>query len=303
MFNLPYLLKHKGLMQYVVGITWSQFDELLKKFTPVLSRAESVGWPKSPRLRAVGAGRKPHLKSANDKLFFILLYYKVYPTFRFAQVLFGFDKRNVQIWVRRLEQVLSSTLGYELVLHTNRVKINNFDAWIEVCPQLSEFILDCTERPVVRSKDKQIQEFYYSGKKKRHTVKNQILVCPRSKHILDISDTVEGKRHDKKVFEDSWIYTRLPRHAKALGDSGYQGVNHPHLRLTLPEKKPPNQELGDINKQNNTAISKVRVRVEHPLSYLKHFNILAQTFRGRIQRADLPIKTIASIYNFTRTYR
>ena len=90
-----------------------------------------------------------------------------------------------------------------------------------------------------------------------------------------------------------------------MGDLGYQGTEelNPHLKMILPQKKPPGQNLTDSQKANNKAISGIRVRVEHPLSYLKHFGILYQKFRGRIQNQqnlDLPIKTIACIYNFTR---
>ena len=298
-FNLSHLCTHPDVFQGVTGIKYSQFQELLTKFSPVLRHHEQL-WLKQPRLRLPGGGRKPTFKSDVERLFFILFYYKTYPTFRFASALFGIDKRNVQIWARRLESVLVATIGYELTLHTTRVR--NFDHWFQICPRLQEFIVDCSERLIRRPKDKADWQFYYSGKKKRHTVKNQILVDPRYKRILSVSGTVEGKRHDKQLFEDSWIYTRIPRRAKALGDSAYQGVHHPFLRLSVPQKKPPNQELSEEMKAQNRLISQVRVRVEHPLSYLKHFNILSQVFRGQIHRADLPFKTIACIYNFTRKY-
>lgn len=91
-----------------------------------------------------------------------------------------------------------------------------------------------------------------------------------------------------------------------MGNLGYQGTEdlNPHFKMLLPQKKPPGQELTASQKANNKAISQIRVRVEHLLSYLKHFGILYQKFRGRVQNQanlDLPIKTIAAIYNFTRT--
>ena len=90
-----------------------------------------------------------------------------------------------------------------------------------------------------------------------------------------------------------------------MGDLGYQETErlNSHLKMLLPQKKPPGEDLTDTQKQNNKAISSIRVKVEHPLSYLKHFGILYQKFRGRIQNQenlDLPMKPIACIYNFTR---
>lgn len=298
MFYLPNLRKHPECLQYLVGIKYSQFKLLLPKFSLALRQSE-VSWFKQPRLRAVGGGRKPTLRSDFEKLLFILFYYKVYPTFRFTSILFDLDKRNCQIWVRRLELVLKQAVDYQLVLPVR--KVSHYRHLFEVCPQLKQIIVDCTERSIQRP-DKLVQEFYYSGKKKYHTVKNQILVNPISKRILAVSQTVEGKRHDKKVFEDDPLFLRFPPGSQGLGDSAYLGMHHPFLKILTPVKKPPNGELGEMDKNNNKAISQIRVRVEHPFSYLKHFNILSQKFRSKISRADLPFRNIACLYNFSRSY-
>jgi len=302
--NQEYLLKHPELFQYVIGINYNQFLILLPKFSLALRKAENIKAYSKKRQREVGGGRKATLSDDNQKLFFILFYYKTYPTFRFAQVLYGLDKRNIQLWKKFLASVLFSALGYELSLKT-RKKISGFNLWLEEYPELYQFIVDCTERAIQRPKDNKIQEEYYSGKKKRHSVKNQIIVSPVTKRILAVSATQKGTIHDKKLFEEDPLLLHLPEHSTGMGDLGYQGTEelNPHLKMILPQKKPPGQNLTDSQKANNKAISGIRVRVEHPLSYLKHFGILYQKFRGRIQNQqnlDLPIKTIACIYNFTR---
>lgn len=303
MFNLNYFLKHPELFQYVIGINFNQFNVLLPKFSGVLRKAQyQKVWGK-PRLREPGGGRKAKLDSDYSKLFFILFYYKTYPTFRFAQSIYQLDKRNIQLWVKFLAPVLFNTLGYELSLK-RRKKISRFDLWLEEYPELSEFIVDCTERAIQRPKDNQVQTEYYSGKKKHHSVKNQILVSPKTKRILAVSDSVAGTVHDKKLFEATSLLPYLPDNSVGLGDLGYMGTDELNSRLNmiLPKKKPPGGELTDTEKANNKAISSIRVRVEHPFSYLKHFNILSGKFRGRLnqQNLDLPFKTIACIYNFTR---
>ena len=300
-----YLLKHPELFQYAIGINYSQFIQLLPKFSAYLSRAEQEKKFNQKRIRAPGGGRKATLIDDTAKLFFILLYYKVYPTFRFAQVMFCFDKRNLQLWKNFLAPVLSESVGYELRLTKRFSRINSFEAWVEEYPQLKEFLVDATEREIQRPTNNKVQEFYYSGKKKRHTVKNQFLVSPRSKRILAISDSVEGKRSDKKLFADDPNLLMFPKGSVGMGDKAYQKAQElsPYITMVIPKKKPPGKELTEEEKANNRAISSIRVRVEHPFSYLKHFNILSQRFRGRIQNQenlDLPIKTISAIYNFTR---
>lgn len=304
----PYLLKHPELFQYVIGIKFSQFELILTKFSSSLRQSEyQKAWRKK-RLRRVGGGRKSTLSGDFEKLFFILLYYKTYPTFRFAQVLFKLDKRNVQLWVKFLAPVLFKALGYELSLKKRLHRINSFEAWIEEYPQLKEFIVDCTERMIQRPKEREAQTEYYSGKKKYHSVKNQVIVSPKSSRILAVSDTCSGRVHDKTIFDDDPLMLRVPENSTGMADLGYQGTEdiNPRLRMILPQKKPPLKELTELQKLNNRSISSIRVRVEHPFSYLKHFGILAQKYRGKRQNLkdlDLPFRTIACIYNFTRNHR
>jgi hypothetical protein len=290
-----------------IGIPYTKFLELLPKFSRALRKAEFDKAWKKKRIRQPGGGRKATLKDDFEKLFFILLYYKTYPTFRFAQILFGFDKRNIQLWENFLAPVLWDAVGYELTLTKRFSRTSSFEAWIEEYPQLKEFLVDATERWIQRPKDKKKQEFYYSGKKKKHTVKNQLLVSPQKKRILAVSKSVEGKRADKKLFADDPIVLMLPKDSVGMADKAYQKADQisPYLKMIIPKKKPPGGALNEEEKANNKAISSIRVRVEHPISYLKHFNILSQRFRGRVQNqdnVDLPIETIAAIYNFTRPH-
>ena len=147
--------------------------------------------------------------------------------------------------------------------------------------------------------------FFFSGKKKLHTVKNHILVNPRNNHILAVSSTVEGKKHDKKLLEEDPILAHAPPNAKALTDTGYQGMNDttPWIKFLMPKKKPPGKKLSPQDKYNNKLISSIRVKGEHPFAYLKHFNVLQHTFRNQIHKAHAPFLSLAALYNFTRTHR
>ena len=248
MINQEYLLKHCELFQYVIGITYEQFEKLLPLFVSALFISEQKRIEGKKRLRMHGAGRKPKLITPAQKLFFALFYYKVYPTFRFAQVIFGFDKRNVQLWVRRLEKVLFTALGHELELPQRRVR--HFDDWITICPELKEFLVDATEREVQRPKDNEEQKKYYSGKKKHHSVKNQLFVSPRTTRILAVSKTVEGKLHDKKLFDQDAASLYFPQGTIGMGDKAYEGIqkSYPFLTMVIPKKKPPGKELTEEEK-------------------------------------------------------
>ena len=289
-------------LPYVIGISFKQFESLLPKFSYALRVKEHKKAYEKERVRAVGGGRKPKLATDRQKLFFILFYYKVYPTFRFAQVIFELEKCNCQVWKEFLEPVLFEAIGSQLQLP--KVRIKHFNHWFEVCPALRQFIVDGTERPIRRPKDKDKQNRYYSGKKKHHTVKNQIMVSPKSGRILSVSRTVEGKLHDKKLLEQDWNIYRAPPQALGIGDSGYQGASkiNPLIKFITPFKNLRNKKLTEKDKETNKVISSIRVKVEHPLAYLKHFAILAHQFRNRIDKSHQPFVNLACLYNFTRTH-
>jgi hypothetical protein len=301
--NYLYLLKHKELFPAVIGITYQQFASLLPKFSCALRQAEHKKAYEKERQRVPGGGRKAKLATDRQKLFFILFYYKVYPTFRLAQILFELCWTKIYAWKEFLEPVLFKALGYQLKLPQVRVK--TLSGLMTVCPVLKEFIVDGTERPIRRPKKPQNQTKYYSGKKKRHMVKNQIMVSPRNGRILAVSRTVEGKLHDKRLLEQDPVIYHAPPKALGLGDSGYQGARklNPLIKFLTPFKNLRNKKLTKKDKKTNKIISSVRVKVEHTISYLKHFAILDHKFRGRIDKAHQPFVNIACLYNFTRTHR
>jgi hypothetical protein len=96
-----------------------------------------------------------------------------------------------------------------------------------------------------------------------------------------------------------------------MADTGYLGLDQDNYRMRLitPYKKSKGENLSDFQKQTNRQISSIRVRVEHPFAWLKHFNILSQTLRTKIKtkeeisKAHRPFTNIACLYNFCLTHR
>lgn len=305
MINYDYLIQHNNLFPSVIGIQYWRFEIILKKFSKELRKAEHEKAYSFERSRVIGGGRKisKSLDSDGKKLFFILFYYKIYPTFVLAQALFELDESNLLRWKVFLEKVLLNSIDYQLKLP--ELKVKQMNELMLVCPNLKKCLIDATERPINRPKDGGKQKKYYSGKKKRHTVKNQILVSPKTKKILHVSKTVEGKRHDKKLAEEDPVWRKFPPGSLCIGDSGYQGLDETNLRVKVvtPKKKPPGKELTESEKKNNTVISSIRTPVEHPFAWMKHFHILKHQFRGRINQADIPFRTIAALYNFNLAYK
>ena len=126
----------------------------------------------TPRQRQMGGGRVSAIPDIADKLVFILVYFRFYPVQVLQGMLFDLSQSQANEWIHRLTPILNEALGEEQQLPARRAK--DIKILLEACPEL-EFMIDGTERPVRRPKDGAQQKALYSGKKKRHTVKNNVI--------------------------------------------------------------------------------------------------------------------------------
>jgi len=90
MLNIDKILNQDRLLRATTGLNRKAFDDLLVSFESVyLSLSQKSD---SPRQIRFGGGRKSHLKTIEQKLFYILFYLKCYPTFDLAAILFDCDR-------------------------------------------------------------------------------------------------------------------------------------------------------------------------------------------------------------------
>jgi predicted DNA-binding protein YlxM (UPF0122 family) len=148
----------------LTGIDPSEFEELLREFEATYSRdIEEKITSNGERQRTPGGGRKAGLLTMEDKLFFILFYFKNYPLQEVIAFLFGLSQSQANEWIHRLTAVLKATLqsgGYlpkRCPKQLQKVLSNS---------STQEFAIDGTERRIQRPSDNENQKKYYSGKKK-----------------------------------------------------------------------------------------------------------------------------------------
>ncbi|WP_144869668.1 transposase family protein, partial [Hyella patelloides] len=101
-----------------------------------------------------------------------------------------------------------------------------------------------------------------SGKKKKPTLKSQIIIDQNSKQIICIAHG-KGKEHDFKLFKNS--KTHLRQEIKVLGDQGYQGIAKIHKLSQTPHKKPKKSKLLKKPKEENRQLASERIVIEHIL--------------------------------------
>ncbi len=285
-------------MQSLTGLKPDEFETLLESFAKAWETFVSETFQREGRKRAYGAGRKPQLKQLEDKLLFILVYFRLYPTQAVQGFLFGMGQAQANEWVHRLTGVLNQALGYEQQLPEREPA--NLEAVLSRCPSLA-FMVDGTERPINRPQDKTDPKRYYSGKKKSHTVKNNV-ISARGGKVLFLSDTYEGKKHDKKIADEEGY--RFPQGSVLWQDTGFQGFAPHGVKIKQPKKKPRNGELSDAQKQENRQISKIRVEGEHQIGGIKRCQIVVQKFRNWVDHyIDDVMETACGLHNFRLTHR
>ena len=139
------------------------------------------------------------------------------------------------------------------------------------------------------------QRKFFSGKKKTHTLKSQVVVNEATGEIICTAHG-KGKEHDFRLFKASKV--RLRANIQCLGDKGYQGMQKLHSLSRTPKKKPRGGKLASSDKKSNRELARVRVIGEHVQRQLKVFRILSERYRNRRKRFGLRFNLIAGLYNY-----
>ena len=82
------------------------------------------------------------------------------------------------------------------------------------------------------------------------------------------------------------------------GDTAYQGIAKIHATSITSKKRKRGEALSRDDRRFNHEHSSVRIVVEHVISRLKRFRIIADRYRNRRKRFGLRFKLIAGMYNY-----
>jgi hypothetical protein len=255
--------------QRLFGLSVEEFDKILQELEPK--------WHSSILSSYKRPGRDYKL-DLSDMLLMLLLYYRSYVTQVFVGYMFGIDDSRVCRIIRRLEPLLADVVKLSKVKTLSQEEVENL-------------IIDATEQAIERPKKG--QKPYYSGKKKKHTLKTEIRITQKGR-IVQISKSYPGSVHDFTIFKEGEL---PPSGTQVFVDSGYQGIADIHPASEFPYKSTKNNPLGQEEKEYNTALSRLRVTVEHIFGDLKTFKILSENYRNKRKRYHLKFNIIAGIVN------
>lgn len=304
MFTYQSLSKRPLVFKRLTGLTIEEFNLLLDKFKSgwlIFIRDQFLS---KERKRKFGGGRKSRLDSLEDKLLFILIYVRLYPLMVVQGIFFDFEDSRACQWVHRLLPILDQVTGFA---HTRPRRGNgrSLDEILREFPELKEFgiSLDGTERPTKRSKNPEKQKSQYSGKKKRHTVKNIVAVSTKNSQIFFLSKTRDGTVHDKRILDEEYLSCHDP-HLEAATDSAFIGAKIGSLKLVMPKKNTKLHKLTSSDKEQNRAISSIRVKAEHAIAGIKRSRSVKDIHRNFKEGFDDLLMSVAcGLHNFRVIHR
>lgn len=287
------LRRRPAVFRNLTGQSIKEFEALYQQVVHDLERNDETRLDQRNRQRAVGAGRR-YQHDARNRLLMAMIWLRVYPTYEVLGFIFDLNKSNICRNLKGVLAVLREQLGDEVAWPDRTRRQQKMAQFMQEFPEVAA-IVDATEQPTQRPQDPDEQKNHYSGKKKRHTLKTQIVVGPDGE-IMDHSETVPGAKHDKKLYDESEVSGRLDDDEAMMGDSGFQGIQKDHLAV-LPDKKPKGGELTDEQKAHNRRISHYRIVVENTICQLKTFRVLAHLYRHARESHSAVFAIVAALVN------
>ena len=305
MLNFKKLLHKPNLFARVIGIKQENFLKIVEKMQVVWDKTEQERLGNKKRKRAIGGGRKYALKSMEEKVLLLLMFYRYNMTHELLGFMFGFDASNVTRLINKIALIFEDAIDPKLkdgliFAHKEAKKISNPIMFFKRYPAFKTIIVDATEQRRNRPQDKDKRKKVYSGKKKMFANKTQILIDENNR-IVDVSQKYDGAIHDKKIFNLDNTASRIPSHSSCLGDLGYLGIpkEYPELNILLPHKKSKCQkELTKEQKEFNKQHAKKRVRIENVIGRKKKFKVLSDVYRGKEKNYNQIVRNIAALVNF-----
>jgi DDE superfamily endonuclease/Helix-turn-helix of DDE superfamily endonuclease len=284
-----YIQQYPERTKSILGIDYNQFQELSIEAKLLQMKYEAEIEKDKKYINRQGGGRRASL-SVEEEICLCIFYLRQLPTFEVLGMQFGISKSRANsifhYWLKILEQLLPPSL-----IEQFKKKLNEEEEYEDLEQILSEsrLIVDSFEQAIERPEDYPTQKEHYSGKKKMHTLKNQVIVSPEGKDIIDIEIGNRGPKSDISIFREQ--SKKFPVNQMFDGDKAYVGG----VNIATPHKKPRNGELTSEQKEENKEFSSNRIFVEHVINTIKIFRIASLRWRLNKDRYKRVISVVCGL--------
>ena len=310
MLTYDKLSRNPSAFRSLTGLDRLLFERLYAQVEEALVQqrhTDTTRRGKQPRHRQQGAGRK-YANDLRSRLVMTLFWLRVYPSYPVLAFFFSVDQSTICRNIQEIMAVLLSLIEFVFERPSaERKKLCSKEAIMDAFPEVV-LVIDAKEQRIRRPKTnkddegntKDTQKPYYSGKKKCHTLMNEIAVRP-SGEVGSVSDSFAGgENHDITVTRKNGLLEHLnPQEEAAMTDSGYDGLHkdYPDHCLYQVQKARRNHALTPEQKAFNRVLGRFRIIVEHTLAQMNQFQVLAQMYRHPRARHGTIVRVVAGLVN------
>jgi hypothetical protein len=269
-FTLEYINKYPKETKRLLGIDFDHLQLLIEQGKILHRRKQEEIENKKTRVNKQGGGNNPKL-STETQIILMLVYLRHNITFQLLGLMFQVSESTAHNIFTYWQQLFGDELPPSL-LEQVKESLKELEDVQEKLTE-SELIVDSSEQEIERPSDYDSQKEHYSGKKKMHTLKSQLIVLPKMKDIVDVVVGKAGPTSDIKICRES--LNKFDKRQLFCGDKAYVGED----QITTPQKKPKGGELTKEQKESNKVCSSKRIYVEHLIRLIKIFKIMGERFR------------------------
>lgn len=290
--NLEHLNSYPAeKVRALFGVTVVALSELLAKVLPELVRRRQAERVQRPdRQRAVGGGRRRRLKPYQEVLLTVV-YLRHNVAHAVVGELFGVSADTAENTFHEGVFVLRDICPAQRWDAEKRWKKNE-PSWTP--DEVERVLIDSFESPVRRPSLPARQKRVYSGKKKRHTLKSQVVTAAKGE-ILALDPGQRGPTADKRLDEQSTGVEHYPK-AQQQGDLAYQGL----AGVSVPHKQPKGRHLTEEQRAENRRLAAVRVHGEHGIRRIKGWRIVRDDYRLALGLFPLIASTVVGLVQLVR---
>ena len=310
MLTYDKLSRNPSAFRSLTGLDRVLFERLYAQVEQALAQqryTDMTRRDKQPRQRQHGAGRK-YANDLRSRLVMPLFWLRVYPSYPVPAFFFSVDQSTICRNIAEIMAVLVRLSDFEFERPApDRKKLGSKEAVMDAFPEVA-LVLDGKEQRIRRPKTKKDeagqpldpQKPSYSGKKKCHTLKNEIAVRP-SGEVGSVSPSFPGgENHDITVTRKNGLLDRLtPKEEAVMTDSGYDGLakDYPDHTFYQVAKARRHHPLTPEQKGFNRVLGRYRIIVEHTLAQMNQFQVLAQRYRHPREGHGAIVRVVAGLVN------
>jgi hypothetical protein len=297
-FRYARLSRNPAVFKSMTGLSTAEFDTLAEDLVPTLLAAVAAQRDRPRRDRAPGGGA-PFELTHRDQLLLTVVWLRHYPIYEALGYLFGVSKSTASRIISRVLPALEASGRDAMRMpEPGRQRRKKLADLLADTPGLA-VIVDTFEQPVERPEGRAEADTFSSGKKKRHTLKVQVVVDEETGAFVDVSGSFPGPTADITVLKSSCVLERLPEGIGMIGDLAYIGMEKlsPGVEASAPRRKPRGEPRPEEDIAYNKEFSRRRVKVEHSIGRMRRFKAVAEVDRHHQRHHGGRVKAVAGLVN------